>query len=138
MMQKRAGGMRITGRPSLVLGVAAYLAALGMVVVGGTCGAHSLLANAEKPAFLIFEHSAKTKSQDELPTVGARPYTPPPPISTPWKPSLVQGYVVKTKPHEGAKQSVTEAHEKQKTARLKRQPRKQNREAMDAYAQGFR
>jgi hypothetical protein len=137
---RRFTRMRLSPRPSVLLSVVAYFAALGTVIVGGAVGAHTLLSNAEKPSFLVAEPF--TTSSVETPSVPViiKPYSLPTPPQASWKPALTRGYVARPKAVATQKPAAKEIDKNQKTKASKHYARKLKlkREAMDAYAASSR
>ena len=122
---------------SMLVGLAAYLIGLGIVVAGGVFGAKALLATASTPTFLlpekewapaIFEARAPIEA-----TVHFKPYVVEASLQNPWKTSIAAAYTASAKPKEIT--AVTPNHAEKKK-QLGKRPAKRTNEAMEAFAAG--
>ena len=92
--------MRPGHRIRLFLSVCSYFAALVLIAIGGVYSIRTSLATVPKPDFLIPEYLTKTSvvrdSAANAARVQVKPYNAIRTAGTTWRPSLVQGYVVKS------------------------------------------
>ena len=131
--------MRMNSRSRLLINVCGYFGALAIVIVGGVYGAHALLSTVPQPTFLVPEYllagdfSQDNRAQAEpAPDVQVVPYRPPPALQSTWKSSIARAYVAAPPQKSVETKEIRKAPKKAKSSN--RKGRKQNREAMDAFA----